>query len=774
MMKQKFLLALGLGAALAGTVQAQFAPLTLTPESYNYDVIVEKTAVGLPAPATTATLDAGTNNTAFTYYEQGFNVDAADTGLPAPGTTIVSETFADHSYTLAASYTTNNTILIDAAVTNAIYTVTTPTVLTGVSLLAAAGGGATTINVIVNHTGLPPETNVVVVPDWFGAENPALTLRGRVNAGSRGFGNVNEDNPRLYSVDVPVTGAAPVSSIQLQFVSGGGHAGVFAISGANGGEFTNLVGTGFTYDMIVEAGAETARNGLEATTASMDQGTLNTAASWYEKGYNPAAPATGLPAPSALVTNRAAADHVYKMAADYKTNNAILIDAVATAATITPSAPTTASGLSFLASSGSGAVTVSFTLTHADSTTQAGSFVVPDWFNVSPYAYSSSGRVDVATAALSAVNTENPRLYSIDVAVANTASPVATIELTHVSGTGHAAILAISSSAGAIKPIFDLQPVSVNVLQGGNTQLDAFVSGTPPITYRYQVGTNGNFVDVGNTGGFSGATTTNLVLTGATTSAAADYRLIATSSAGSSTSSIVRINVITTRTDVTTPDDAITLVGGTTPAAEGVANAINDTTTKYLNFGTDGNTTAGFTGPVGLEVTLSAGPAIVNGLRLYTANDGVERDPIDYKLEGSNDGTTYTTVATGGLALPTARNAGGLELDPLNAANQEITFANSAGYSIYRLTFTNVRDNTAANSMQIGEVELLGTLGAGAPILTITRDGNQVTITSSQPGTLESTTSLTPPIAWNNEGAITGSITVPTTGMMRFFRVTQP
>jgi hypothetical protein len=282
-------------------------------------------------------------------------------------------------------------------------------------------------------------------------------------------------------------------------------------------------------------------------------------------------------------------------------------------------------------------------------------------------------------------------------------------------------------------------------------------------------------VDLANSGGFSGVTTTNLVLTGATTANAADYRLIASNSAGSSTSSIVRINIVSTKTDVSQAGDAVTAVGGTSPAAESVANAINDDTSKYLNFGTDGDQNAPFVGPVGLDVTLSSGPAVVTGLRIYTANDATERDPIDFKLEGSNDdGTTFTTVASGPLALPLKRNETALPLDPLTLANQEVSFPNSAGYTTYRLTFTNVRNNTTANSVQIGEVEFLGTLGAGSASLSIARntDGT-ITITSSSPGTLESTTSLNPPVTWTNEGAINGTTSVSATGSMRFFRVVQ-
>jgi hypothetical protein len=54
----------------------------------------------------------------------------------------------------------------------------------------------------------------------------------------------------------------------------------------------------------------------------------------------------------------------------------------------------------------------------------------------------------------------------------------------------------------------------------------------------------------------------------------------------------------------------------------------------------------------------------------------------------------------------------------------------------------------------------------------ISRNANgTITITASEPGTLQSTTSLTPPVTWTNEGAISGSRTLDATGTMRFFRI---
>ncbi len=68
-------------------------------------------------------------------------------------------------------------------------------------------------------------------------------------------------------------------------------------------------------------------------------------------------------------------------------------------------------------------------------------------------------------------------------------------------------------------------------------------------------------------------------------------------------------------------------------------------------------------------------------------------------------------ISSGSLALPEGRNAGGnIPVDPATHHNQTVLFANSAWYTSYRITFPTLKDAAAANSMQIAEVQLLGTV----------------------------------------------------------------
>jgi hypothetical protein len=160
--------------------------------------------------------------------------------------------------------------------------------------------------------------------------------------------------------------------------------------------------------------------------------------------------------------------------------------------------------------------------------------------------------------------------------------------------------------------------------------------------------------------------------------------------------------------DITAPTDTIVLVNGVDdgdgaagapPANEGVANALDNTTNKYLNFLDLGS---------GFTVTPAVGPKVVTALRFFTANDAVERDPASYLFEGSNNGTTFTTIASGSLELPLGRNtAAAAPTDPNTQFNQRVQFPNATAYATYRVTFPTLRNAAAANSMQIGEVELL-------------------------------------------------------------------
>ena len=160
-----------------------------------------------------------------------------------------------------------------------------------------------------------------------------------------------------------------------------------------------------------------------------------------------------------------------------------------------------------------------------------------------------------------------------------------------------------------------------------------------------------------------------------------------------------------------------TIVGSSanTPGAEGVANVIDGkSSTKYLNFD---KLNTGFT------VTPAAGSSIINAISITSANDSPERDPASYLIEGSEDGVFFQTIASGNVAAFSAR-----------FTTQAFTFANTAVYKTYRVTFPTVAKASTANSMQVADVGLHGaTFGGGStvtPTIAVSLDG-KITFTGA-------------------------------------------
>jgi hypothetical protein len=160
--------------------------------------------------------------------------------------------------------------------------------------------------------------------------------------------------------------------------------------------------------------------------------------------------------------------------------------------------------------------------------------------------------------------------------------------------------------------------------------------------------------------------------------------------------------------DVTSPGDPITATSNNSPGSEGVANAIDNLPTKYLNFD---RLNTGFT------VVPSAGYSIVQSLTLTSANDAPERDPASYLLQGSADGTNFTTIASGAVPAFSSR-----------FQTQSVSFSNLVPYSSYKLIFPTVV-GPGGNSMQISEVEFLG--AALGTLLDVTVPGDPIVPTSN-------------------------------------------
>ena len=111
--------------------------------------------------------------------------------------------------------------------------------------------------------------------------------------------------------------------------------------------------------------------------------------------------------------------------------------------------------------------------------------------------------------------------------------------------------------------------------------------------------------------------------------------------------------------------------------------------------------------PTGFQVTPQVGASIVTQLTFTTANDSDPRDPVTFELSGSNAGIDgpYTLIASGDIVDFMQTTA----WPRLTMNETPITFDNQVAYTHYQILMT-VRDPAAANSMQVGEVELIGTI----------------------------------------------------------------
>jgi len=152
------------------------------------------------------------------------------------------------------------------------------------------------------------------------------------------------------------------------------------------------------------------------------------------------------------------------------------------------------------------------------------------------------------------------------------------------------------------------------------------------------------------------------------------------------------------QTPIFAPSMTITSFGSVnSPTGEAVDKIIDGLgTTKYLDLNpTDG---------MGFTVDLGGTPAVARILEMATANDFPGRDPMDFEVLGSNNGTTFISIATGTIPCITTR-----------FNTRSFNFINSTAYLYYRVNYTN-RCTSTENSIQVAETQLFSIV-CGVPIV---------------------------------------------------------
>ena len=145
--------------------------------------------------------------------------------------------------------------------------------------------------------------------------------------------------------------------------------------------------------------------------------------------------------------------------------------------------------------------------------------------------------------------------------------------------------------------------------------------------------------------------------------------------------------------------------------------------TKYLHFGKEGT---------GVIVTAN-NAAVAKRIGFINANDAPERDPLNFRVYGTNAAIT-STAYSGGAAEPwtfITSGATGIQNTGANFDYYADFASNTQSFKSYKVLFTVLRNNITANSMQLAEMQLYdnnsgtffdntgGILAKGNPILPI-------------------------------------------------------
>lgn len=129
------------------------------------------------------------------------------------------------------------------------------------------------------------------------------------------------------------------------------------------------------------------------------------------------------------------------------------------------------------------------------------------------------------------------------------------------------------------------------------------------------------------------------------------------------------------------------------PFGEEVDKIIDgEVVTKFLDFLLDDGMT--------FTVDLGGDAAIATSISFSTANDFEERDPMQFEVLGSNDGSSFTSIATDDVTCISDR-----------FFERTYNFVNTIAYRHYQIAYTNACDPSGGSdfpSIQIAETQLFG------------------------------------------------------------------
>ncbi len=479
-----------------------------------------------------------------------------------------------------------------------------------------------------------------------------------------------------------------------------------------------LTASSFNQDCVVEAAAPQS-GAVKNVTASMDNGTTNPANNtWYERGYYQPNPATGLPASGSTFISQGGTGDIYQMPS-YVGPDVLLVGAsgTVTTGTMSFSTPAAYTGLSFLTSSGNGPETLSVTVNYSNGTPSStlANLISPDWFGSGTLAWDASGRCvpGTGTTGFNSVGSTNPNLWEVNLTLPDTTDPIASVTLTQVTGTGRAAIFAISGSTNA--------PVASTLTYTG--------TGTPAGSFdttgskNFQLGGNSAAFSNGSNAVFDDTATG----TGAVTVQAAGVSpVITTFNNNAKAYSFAGGPVVGTAASfngsgTVTFNDAVTFNASTTV----------NSGTVVVGSGGSLNSPA---------IALAGGTLVVTGTGTLGAGDGIaDAATLTFNTSSATIGalTGTGTVNVAGTALTVGAGSGfngtfaGTGNASLNVGGGTVTIAQPSGFAVFAGGVTVGAANGSAASLIFGDNGgSFGLNAAGTAPLTLTL-GPSGTLTSA-------------------------------------------
>jgi uncharacterized protein YjdB/beta-glucanase (GH16 family) len=219
-----------------------------------------------------------------------------------------------------------------------------------------------------------------------------------------------------------------------------------------------------------------------------------------------------------------------------------------------------------------------------------------------------------------------------------------------------------------------MSPTSASVNVGATQQLTATVAPANATNKNVTWSTsNGSIATVSSTGLVTGVAAGSATIT------------VTTQDGNRTATSAITVNSVPTGTDITNVAGGIvTAQWDDSPAAERFPTLIdNNVNTKYLTFHN--------AGWVQFQAPSSY---IVNRYTITSANDAPERDPLNWTLQGSTNGSTWVTM-----------NTQSAQDFPSRLQTRSFTFTNTTGFTYYRFNLT----NNSGTLLQLAEFELFGT-----------------------------------------------------------------